>query len=214
MLITVKNLGKRYSRDWIFKNLDWEFKEGTVTAILGPNGSGKSTLLQILSGHMVPSVGSISYNSGGKVIPVEDVFGSVAIAAPYLELTEEFTLRETIRFHFSFKEVKKGLPISELPEVFGLAHALDKKIKDYSSGMLQRLKLGLAFYSRCDLLFLDEPTSNLDEKSLHWYHSLLAGIEAGTCVFIASNQPHEYPEKAQKLHIQKYSGVTPQPQGG
>jgi ABC-type multidrug transport system ATPase subunit len=214
MRISVQKLGKRYSRDWVFRDLDWDFDDGCRTAILGPNGSGKSTLLQILTGQVVPSTGTVLYSDRGSRIPAEEVFRHVAIAAPYLELTDGFTLEETIRFHFTFKKVRRGIALSDLPEVFGLAHAVDKRVRDFSSGMQQRLKLGLAFYSEASLLFLDEPTTNLDEKSSEWYHARLAEVAPDTSVFIASNQAREYSETARKLHIQQYSGVTKRVPGG
>jgi ABC-type multidrug transport system ATPase subunit len=214
MRISVKKLGKRYSRDWVFRDLDWEFEDGCRTAILGPNGSGKSTLLQILTGQVVPTSGTIEYSEGGSQIQTEDVFRHVAIAAPYLELTDGFTLEESIRFHFTFKKVRGGFTLRELPEVFGLVHAAGKRVRDFSSGMQQRLKLGLAFYSEASLLFLDEPTTNLDEKSSEWYRARLAEVAPDTSVFIASNQAREYPETAGKLHIQQYSGVTKRVSGG
>jgi ABC-type multidrug transport system ATPase subunit len=80
--------------------------------------------------------------------------------------------------------------------------------------MQQRLKLGLAFYSEARLLFLDEPTTNLDDRSAEWYRARLAEVGPHTSVFIASNQAREYPETARKLHIQQYSGVTKGGTGG
>jgi ABC-type multidrug transport system ATPase subunit len=214
MRISVNKLGKRYSRDWVFRDLDWQFEDGCRTAILGPNGSGKSTLLQILTGQVVSTTGTVEYSDGGSRIPAEEVFHHVAIAAPYLELTDGFTLEEAIRFHFTFKKVRGGFALSELPELFGLAHAAGKRVRDFSSGMQQRLKLGLAFYSEARLLFLDEPTTNLDDRSAEWYRARLAEVGPHTSVFIASNQAREYPETARKLQIQQYSGVTKGGTGG
>jgi ATPase subunit of ABC transporter with duplicated ATPase domains len=70
--------------------------------------------------------------------------------------------------------------------------------------MRQRLKLGLAFYSKCHALFLDEPTTNLDRKSIEWYSNQLEQVPNETLIFIASNQEHEYPMKAQKIDILGY----------
>ena len=102
-MITLQNIGRRYKRDWIFRGLDHTFTFGGSYAILGPNGSGKSTLLQVLNGSLSPSEGKISYSFEGKEIPVEEVFKQLSLAAPYMELIEEFTLREMIAFHFKFK---------------------------------------------------------------------------------------------------------------
>jgi ABC-type multidrug transport system ATPase subunit len=204
MKIVAKNLGKRFNREWIFRNLDYTFESGNTYAIVGPNGSGKSTLLQILWGQTPPSVGSLQFQSGESIIPVEELFNQLSIAAPYMELIEEFTLREMVHFHFRFKKTNGPLRSEEIIDHMELGHASDKLISNFSSGMRQRLKLGLAFASDTPLLFLDEPTTNLDKKSIDWYQHRLAQISPHSLIFIASNQEKEYPSTAQKIDISTY----------
>lgn len=202
MKIEARNLSKRFNREWIFKNLNYQFTENFY-AITGPNGSGKSTLLQTLWGQMLPSAGEVIYTQNEKVIPAEDAFRHVAIATPYLELIDEFTLTEMIDFHFRFKKPRQNKTTKELLELFELSHARDKTIANFSSGMRQRLKLGLAFYAQAEFLFLDEPTTNLDKKAIGWYQQHLSSI-SDSLVLIASNQEHEYPATATKLDILTY----------
>ncbi|MBX2895887.1 MAG: ABC transporter ATP-binding protein [Cyclobacteriaceae bacterium] len=203
MKIEAKNLSKRFNREWIFRNLNFQFTE-TCYAITGPNGSGKSTLLQTLWGQMLPSAGEVIYSQLDKTISPEDVFKHIAIATPYLDLIDEFTLIEMVDFHFRFKQPRQNKSTKELLELFELSHAQDKPVANFSSGMRQRLKLGLAFYSQTDVLFLDEPTTNLDKKAIAWYLHQLATVPPETLVIIASNQEHEYPATATKLDILNY----------
>ena len=204
MRITAKNLSKRFNREWIFKDLNYEFSSPGTYAIIGPNGSGKSTLLQVLWGQMVPSAGSIIYRFKDQEINQSDFYQQVSIATPYMDLIDEFTLLEMVKFHFSFKEIRENKSIEEVIELLGLNHARNKAITNFSSGMRQRLKLGLAFYSKCRVLFLDEPTTNLDRKSIDWYCMHLEQILDKTLTFIASNQDHEYPTHSQKIDILSY----------
>ncbi|HEY5823689.1 MAG TPA: ABC transporter ATP-binding protein [Cyclobacteriaceae bacterium] len=201
MTIQVENLGKRFNREWIFKNLTSRFEQGNTYAITGPNGSGKSTLLQVLWGQMPASSGKISYQLKDKAVVIEDVFQHVSIATPYMDLIEEYTLEEMIRFHFQFKKVRQSKSVTELMELMELTHARDKVISNFSSGMRQRVKLGLAFFSDTPMLFLDEPTTNLDKKSTEWYLKYLYQLPADSLIFIASNQEHEYPVSAKKIDI-------------
>ena len=76
---------------------------------LGPNGSGKSTLLQVLNGSLAPSVGQLKYTFNDAEVEVGEVYQHLSLAAPYLELIEEFTLSEVIDFHFKFKGYKAGI---------------------------------------------------------------------------------------------------------
>jgi ABC-type multidrug transport system ATPase subunit len=204
MKITAKSLGKRFNREWIFRNLDYTFESGNTYAVVGPNGSGKSTLLQILWGQLPSSVGSLEYRHNETPIPVEEIFGQLSIAAPYMELIEEFTLLEMVRFHFRFKVARKQFTTEEIIDKMDLSQASGKLISNFSSGMRQRLKLGLAFAADSLLLFLDEPTTNLDKKSTRWYHDQIGRLPSNLLIFIASNSDQEYPETAQKIDISAY----------
>lgn len=203
MIITADNLGKRYNREWIFRNFNYSFQRG-VYAITGPNGSGKSTLLQVLWGQLPPSTGSLHYEKEGKSIVIEDIYQRLIIATPYMDLIEEFTLSELLAFHFSFKKLRRGYTLKEVPDLLELAHARDKRISYFSSGMKQRLKLGLAFFSEADLVFLDEPTTNLDKEAVGWYWRHLPVIIEKSVVFIGSNLENEYPENAIKITLTDY----------
>ncbi|MDX1629875.1 MAG: ABC transporter ATP-binding protein [Fulvivirga sp.] len=187
MNIQLDNIAKRYNREVIFQEVNYTFDHGRKYAITGPNGSGKSTLLQIIAGYRRATKGTIRYNQGET--KEDQVFRQVNIVAPYLELVEEFTLQESIDFHYAFKQ-----PIIDKEEIINIAYlndARNKPIKNFSSGMRQRLKLALAFFSDSDTLFLDEPTSNLDERAINWYKDLINDM-SDKLIIIASNQPYEY----------------------
>lgn len=194
MDILLQNLAKRYNKEWIFKDLTFEFKAAETYAIVGANGSGKSTLLQILSGYRLPSSGLIEYRSTNSTIPADEVFRYISIATPYMELIEEFTLYEHLSFHFKFRERRSSYSLDDIIESCYLKEARDKVVKNFSSGMKQRLKLALAFYTETDLILLDEPTANLDQQGIEWYQERvgeLANAKTATIV-IASNQKNEY----------------------
>jgi ABC-type multidrug transport system ATPase subunit len=200
MNLTTENLAKRFNREWIFRNFNHSFQPG-VYAITGPNGSGKSTLLQVLWGQVPPSQGKVVYTEDQVKVPVEDIFKDLSIAAPYMDLIEEFTLWEILTFHFSFKKPRGGRSLEEMLDMLELSHARNKPVGHFSSGMKQRLKLGLAFFSDVKMVFLDEPTTNLDKPSVAWYWQHFPALETRTIVFIASNHESEYPLHATKISL-------------
>jgi ABC-type multidrug transport system ATPase subunit len=202
MKIEAVNLAKRFNREWIFKAFNYTFEAGKIYAITGPNGSGKSTLLRILWGQLPPTDGDVRHFMQGEV-DKDEVFKHVAIATPYMDLIEEFTLKEMASFHFKFKKPVDGLDPRDIITRLDLPTAADKPISNFSSGMRQRLKLGLAFHTATPFLFLDEPSTNLDERATQWYHDLLAQVR-DRVVLIASNQSHEYPSHAIRINIQAY----------
>jgi ABC-2 type transport system ATP-binding protein len=209
MQITLTNTGKRYNREWIFRHLDYEFIPGRTYAVTGPNGSGKSTLLQVIAGAIQHSEGEIKYNDTGNTIPVEhnpvsatDSYKQISIAAPYLELIEEMTANELLGFHSTFKKLTRTVP--EILTELSLLHAANKQIRYFSSGMKQRLKLAQAFFSSSKVLFLDEPTTNLDSDGIELYHQLIGKYASGKLVIVSSNDKQEYSFCEEVISISSY----------
>jgi len=185
--IALNGIGKRYGQQWVFRSIDHIFKLNVHTVILGPNGSGKSTLLQIILGSTVPSEGTVSVTHNGTEVGEQDNLGLFSIAAPYLELIEEFTLREVLDFHRKMIPFKDGLTIDSVLELLYLKEAENKAVKYFSSGMKQRAKLGLALLSDTPFVLLDEPASNLDSQAIDWYKKLVESHRQDRIIIVCSN---------------------------
>jgi ABC-type multidrug transport system ATPase subunit len=201
MQISLSDTGKRFNREWIFRNLNHEFISGRSYAITGPNGSGKSTLLQVIAGSIAASEGTISYLLGGKTIEPEKVFRQVSIAAPYEEVIEEMTLTEFLEFHQKFKPLLDGFRVSDIIDTVGLSGASAKQIRYFSSGMKQRVKLAQAFFSDTPCLLLDEPCTNLDVEGIAMYQRLVNDFAVNRLVLVSSNDPQEYGFCQEQLSI-------------
>ena len=204
LTIHVENLGKRFNREWIFRGLNYSFAPGNIYAITGANGSGNSTLLKVLWGQVPPSKGTLRYTYGGTEVHAETIFNHIAIATPYMDLIEEFTLEEQLQFHFKLKASRNNLTIAEMIDRMYLTTARNKYISNFSSGMRQRVKLALAFFTQADVVFLDEPGTNLDHQAFEWYLKELHALPEYCTIIVASNQPAEYPSTAQKIDIMMY----------
>ncbi|MBV6648043.1 MAG: ATP-binding cassette domain-containing protein [Cyclobacteriaceae bacterium] len=203
MQVTLTNIGKRFNREWIFRSLSHEFADKSCTAITGPNGSGKSTLLKIISSFQSPTNGQVGFKQpNDQAILEEELPLKINFVAPYQELIEEFTLREHLNFHFSFKT-----PVINQQEMMvraRLVDAQDKYVAEFSSGMKQRLRLMLAFFSTSGLILLDEPTSNLDEQGIAWFQEELAQIISKNTIIIASNQRYEYELATDRINLSDF----------
>ncbi len=206
MDIALEDIGKRYRFEWIFRHLSYRFKAGGRYAILGPNGSGKSTLMKVLSGHLSPSRGKIQFTNQGEKIDPDELYRSVSYAAPYIELIEEFSLREAIAFHQRFKPFLENLQVDDLIELLGFEKSVDKEIRFFSSGMKQRLKLVLAICSDSDLLLLDEPTTNLDVQGAEWYRALVNRFLGNRTVIVASNVEADYAFCEEVIRVLEWKG--------
>ena len=203
MKIRLTNVGKRFNSEWIFRDFSYEFKEGVSYAVTGPNGSGKSTLLQIIAGATIFNEGTIDYIND-TVIPAEEVFKYVSVAAPYLELIEEFTLLEFLNFHGQLKSFRKDINIPMIIKTIGLEKAAHKQIRYYSSGMKQRVKLAQAVFSDVPVVLLDEPNTNLDVDGIDLYQQLIKHYCKERLVIVSSNDRGEYDFCEEVIDIGKY----------
>jgi ABC-type multidrug transport system ATPase subunit len=188
MQISLEQACKRFNKEWIFKNLSFQFEAGKHYALVGNNGSGKSTLLQIIAGYSGLTKGSIHWNP----FDANSIYEQISFAAPYLELVEEFTATEQFEFQAQFKPIQKELSIEKILALIGLKTAAHKQIRYYSSGMKQRLKLALAIFSDCPILLLDEPCSNLDKEGYALYDTLIKEYAMHKLIIVGSNDPAEY----------------------
>ncbi|MEJ7691957.1 ABC transporter ATP-binding protein [Daejeonella sp.] len=204
MKIILENIGRRFNREWIFRNVNYTFESGNAYAILGANGSGKSTLLQVISGSLTSSEGAVNYSQNSVSIDIENVFPELSLAAPYLDLIEEFSLSEHIDFHFQFKKYREGYDKKTLISLLNLQHSEHKALKNFSSGMKQRVKLALSFCADTKVLLLDEPTSNLDQQGVEWYLSLIKQFSTERLVIVCSNQEYEYAFCGQNISVEAY----------
>ena len=204
MKIRLTNVGKRFNREWIFRNLNFEFHSQRSYAITGPNGSGKSTLLQVIAGATTFNEGSIEYFSGDKKIETEKVYTNISIAAPYLELVEEMTLMEFLQFHSSLKKWLPSFNSEKIISMIGLQDAAQKQIRYFSSGMKQRVKLAQAIFSNVDVVLLDEPGTNLDEDGIALYKQLVSEHFENRLLIISSNDINEYDFCEERIDIRGY----------
>jgi ABC-type multidrug transport system ATPase subunit len=204
MKIIASNIAKKFDKDWIFKNLNVEFCLGNNYAITGNNGSGKSTLLQCIAGFSMCTKGNIIFEQNGSKIEEINHHKFISIAAPYLELVEEMTALELLQFHHQFKPFYPQITFQEILQKVNLQSAANKQIKNFSSGMKQRLKLAQAIFSNSPILLLDEPCSNLDEQGIQLYHQLIQHYCSEKLIIVCSNDAQEYSFCQHTLNIQQF----------
>lgn len=202
--IQLNNVGKQFEGEWIFKSVSLHFSSEFVYHIAGGNGSGKSTFLKILAAYALPSKGKIIYSLNQQNLTNNQVFSKLSWCAPYTEVYSNLTLAELFDFYTTHKQIFCENAI-EFAQICYLTDHLHKPLKNYSSGMMQRVKLALAILAKSDFCFLDEPCSNLDEKGVVWYQNLLKKHLQNRLLIIASNnQKNETFCCTQKINIEDF----------
>lgn len=193
MQIELKSVSKVFVNNRVLSDISYVFKSGESHAILGPNGSGKSTLLGVVSGMILPTSGEVIYSNNVKLVSPELFYNHFTISAPYLSFINDFSLLEIIDLHFKLKgSYFSANPVEFAEKCMFSKNQYNRMYKHLSSGMQQRLKIGLAILTKGDVLLLDEPYSNLDVKGKSWCKDLLASYLNNRTLLIASNDPEEY----------------------
>lgn len=205
--ISLQQVGKRFKKDWVFRDFSYDFHQNTAYVIQGSNGSGKSTLLKLIASYLSPTLGKVLYSNHGQNIDIQQIHHHLSIAAPYMELPEEFTPSEILDFHLGFKQLYKPLSAQEFLDYIYLQEARDKPVNQFSSGMKQRLKLGLSICSQSDLLLLDEPTINLDSKGVALYQQMIDDFGKNRIIIVCSNNlKEEYAFCQESINVNDYKG--------
>jgi len=191
--LNVKDLAKRFGPRRVFADINFELQTGHSIAIVGPNGSGKSTLVKVILGLLRPTKGAIDFSTDGTVMTESLIRARTSFVAPYLSLYDHLSGEENLKFFSSVAgDNITGKEINTLLAKVGLERRGTDYLADYSSGMKQRLKYAVALLNNPGFLFLDEPTSNLDEEGKEMVSKLIEQYRKESVMVIATNEPQEY----------------------
>lgn len=185
-----ENLEKKYVNKLIFRGVSFNLNEGKSLAVIGRNGSGKSTLLKIIANLIKSSSGKISLRINNKDITRENYFKYIGFCSPYLNLYDELTAFENLEFFIKLKSqgnFQKEKADSLLIKV-NLYTYRNELVREYSTGMKQRLKLAFALINEPQILLLDEPQSNLDTEGLEIVSSIAKEQKSKGILILASNE--------------------------
>ena len=190
--LRVDQLTKTYNRRIVLNELSIAHKQG-ILGISGSNGSGKSTLLKCMSGLLRPKSGVITWKQGSEILSKEQVKPLIGYSAPYINLYDELTAFENLEFILEVRgKTKSDAEINSTLEYVQMDDYKDQLFKELSTGQQQRIKLASALITNPQILFLDEPGSNLDEKGHNLVKSIVSDQkEKGTLVILASNDAKE-----------------------
>lgn len=191
MDLSIQKLSKAFNQRPVFSEITVTIPAGSRFAITGANGSGKSTLLKIISGGLLPTNGHIRYSLGGHSISEDILYRYVHFVAPYNTVIEELSLPELFQLHRRLGLLKAYDDYDAWTSLLEYKFHPERQIKTFSSGMKQRVKLGLALLDDRPLILLDEPGSNLDVQGKAWFFQLLDKLKADQTLIIASNDPAE-----------------------
>jgi ABC-2 type transport system ATP-binding protein len=187
--IQTQNLRKVFKNKVAVGNLSLTVRRGEIFGFLGPNGAGKSTSIKMLLGLVKPS--------GGEAFVLDTLAGNVEIRRKIGFLPEDFrfyhwlTAAELLALHGRLSGMPENKVRERVPiylDLVGLTPHRDKRLQEFSKGMLQRIGLAQALIHEPELIFLDEPTSGLDPLGRRLVRDILrAQRDRGATVFLNSH---------------------------
>ncbi len=201
-VIKTERLTKRFGKEVVVNELNMRVPKGEVYGFLGPNGAGKSTTIRMLLGLMKPSAGMVQIFhqdlKSGRLNILKKVGSLVENPSYYPHLTAYENL-EAIRKILGVPEAR----IEEVLDIVRLADAANKKVKNFSLGMKQRLGIAASLLHHPDLLILDEPTNGLDPSGIIEIRELIKRLPAeyGMTIFISSHLLSEIEQIATTVGI-------------
>jgi heme exporter protein A len=190
--LTAQGVSKRFGYRKVLKDISFELNRGDSLAVVGPNGSGKTTLLLTLLGMHRPNSGSVEYRDGDRALDGDESRLRSALVAPYINLYDHLTAEENLVFFATVSGGRvTGKTINSLLNRVGLEGRGGDYVAGYSSGMKQRLKYAVALLREPDFLFLDEPTSNLDDEGRQTVREIIDEYRSRAVVVLATNEAEE-----------------------
>ncbi len=183
--VSLQDIVKFFGRFVALRHVSAQFEAGKLYVILGDNGAGKSTLLRIMTGLLKPSSGEVRL-LGEAPEERAQRFGYMG-HAPLLY--DELTGFENLHYFAGLYGIHEQEKIREAIRSVGLDPNLDRRVGNYSQGMRQRMSLARAVIHNPEVLFLDEPFSNVDIKSAHEMAGLLGKMrDSGRTLFVVTHQ--------------------------
>ncbi len=190
-MITIEGLTKRYGAFTAVDDITFTARAGRVTGFLGPNGAGKSTTLRVMVGLTAPTSGSATID-GRRFADLPNPGLEVGVLLDASALHAGRTGREIL----TIAQRTIGLSASRVGEMTHLVSLsddeADRRVRDYSLGMRQRLGIATALIGDPEVLILDEPANGLDPAGIRWMRDLLRGYaNRGGTVLLSSHLLHE-----------------------
>jgi len=198
--VAVRGLTKAFGRVTAVRGISFTAPAGKVTGFLGPNGSGKTTTLRVVLGLIRPDagaalIGGVPY---GRLARPRRTVGALLEASG-------FHPGRRARDHLLVLADAAGVAGTRVDEVLGqvgLAAAADRRVREFSLGMRQRLGLAGALLGDPQVLLLDEPANGLDPAGIAWLRGLLRGLaDDGRTVIVASHVLSEIAQTADHVVI-------------
>ncbi|WP_274365454.1 ABC transporter ATP-binding protein [Paenibacillus thermotolerans] len=202
-VIRTHDLTKAVRGKTIVSNVNLHVKKGEIYGLLGPNGAGKTTIMKMLTGLSVPTSGEILLFGKKLAETSKEGLKRVGSIIEYPIFFEHLTAMENLRLHCEYIGFYDRKAIAQALDMVHLQGVDDKKVKDFSLGMKQRLGIVRAIITKPELIVLDEPTNGLDPIGIKDMRELIRMLnkEYGITFLLSSHILGEIEQVADKIGV-------------
>lgn len=203
LIITTAALTKQYGQKTVIDDLDLSVPAGSIYGFLGPNGAGKSTTIKLLLGLIRPTKGNMELL--GREVTAKNRLAILSRTGSLIESPAYYghlSGQENLRIICTLKDAPES-EIDRVLKIVRMEGQKDKKVRQYSLGMKQRLGLAAALIGNPKLLLLDEPTNGLDPAGIQEIRELICSLpkQYGITVLISSHLLSEIDQMATHVGI-------------
>lgn len=203
--IETDGVAKAFGETHALDGVDLSIAEGSILGLLGPNGAGKTTLVRILATLIEADAGSASVGGHDVATAPRAVREQIGLTGQFTAVDVDLSGRENLEFvgrlsQLSTREARSRT--QELLKRFGLFEAADRRVAEYSGGMVRRLDLAASLIARPRVLFLDEPTTGLDPQSrAELWEAIRALAASGTTILLTTQYLEEADQLADRIAV-------------
>ena len=190
MNIVLKNYTKKIKNNYVLKNISYEFNSGKIYGLIGKNGSGKTMLLKAMSSFLTPTNGHI-YINNYDIYEKNYIPNNIGVSFSNPDFMQELSGYENLKYLSNIRKIIGDEEIKKAVSYVNLVDDIDKKVKEYSLGMKQKLELAQAFMEKPEILLLDEPFNGLDKESIKIVKNYLKN---NTIIIIATHYKEDIDE--------------------
>ncbi len=210
-VIRFQNLTKVYRRSHLgrvtesrgLNGLSLEIRKGEVFGLLGLNGSGKTTTIKLLLGLLRPTKGTVEVM--GRLMPNLESLKHIGYLPEAAYINKYLTGREAVRTFAKLSRIPSAgreRAIDDILEKVGLVHSADRRVSDYSKGMMQRISMAQALIHNPDILIMDEPVTGLDPLAIQELRQMILWLkDQGKTVFLSSHNISEVERVCDRIGI-------------
>lgn len=189
MMLVVNNVTKKYKNFVALEEVNLEFENG-VYALLAPNGAGKTTLIKMLTTLLFPTKGEILWE-GNDVRGLDETYRELVGYLPQeFGYYKNYSPRQFLEYLAALKGMERSQAqdkITQLLHEVGLEDVIDKKMRKFSGGMIQRVGIAQALLNNPKIIILDEPTAGLDPKERVRFRNMISRLSKDRIVILSTH---------------------------